>query len=102
MTAGAGVWLRETLGGKVSALFVPFFYFSEVVLLMKTSPVKTSLLVFGLFAVVIGLIWVGQGSGYFPFPKSSFMIDQRPWIWRGVGLALAGVVAVIVSRRLRR
>jgi hypothetical protein len=69
---------------------------------MKTSPVKTSLLVFGLFAVVIGLIWVGQGSGYFPFPKTSFMLDQRRWIWRGIGLALAGVVAVIVSRRLRR
>lgn len=35
---------------------------------------------FGLaiFAVVIGVIWIGQGTGVFPYPASSFMIDQTP------------------------
>ncbi|HEY6980958.1 hypothetical protein [Reyranella sp.] len=59
------------------------------------------LLILGVLAALTGLVWMGQGSGYFPYPKTSFMIDQRPWIWIGLGLALAGVVAIAVSRRLR-
>ena len=58
--------------------------------------------VFGVGALVllIGLVWMGQGSGYFPYPASSFMIDQSVWIYRGLAVALAGVVMVIVSRRI--
>jgi hypothetical protein len=51
---------------------------------------KTFLLILGVLAIVIGLVWIGQGSGHFPYPKSSFMIDQRPWIWWGLFLAAAG------------
>lgn len=60
------------------------------------------LLILGVLAVLTGVVWMGQGSGYFPYPKSSFMIDQRPWIWWGLLLAVAGVVAVTVARRLQR
>jgi hypothetical protein len=63
-------------------------------------PRKIAALVVGLLAVVIGLVWMGQGSGYFPYPKASFMIDQRPWIWWGLLLAAAGAAALFVSRRL--
>jgi hypothetical protein len=28
------------------------------------------------------------------------MIDQTPWIYNGLGLALAGVIAIVTSRRL--
>jgi hypothetical protein len=59
------------------------------------------LLILGVLATLTGLVWMGQGSGYFPYPKSSFMIDQRPWIWNGLALAVAGVVAIVASRRLR-
>ncbi len=61
---------------------------------------KMALLVAGALGIVVGLVWMGQGSGYFPYPASSFMIDQSPWIYRGLVLAAAGIVAVIVSRRL--
>ena len=61
---------------------------------------RTSLVVAGFFAALLGLIWIGQGSGYFPYPASSFMINQSPWIWRGAILAIAGLVAIAGSRRI--
>ena len=61
---------------------------------------KTALLVVGILAVLIGLVWVGQGTGYFPYPASSFMINQMPWVYWGAGLAALGLIAVLVSRRI--
>lgn len=61
---------------------------------------RIALLVVGILAALIGLIWMGQGSGYFPYPASSFMIDQTPWIYRGMILAALGVVGIAVSRRI--
>lgn len=61
---------------------------------------KRALLIVGIIAVAIGLVWVGQGTGYFPYPKTSFMIDQMPWTYRGAGLAVIGLIVVFVSRRV--
>ena len=60
---------------------------------------KFILLVMGVVAVAMGLLWVGQGAGWIQWPASSFMIDQRPWIGRGAALALVGVVLILLSRR---
>ena len=57
--------------------------------------------VLGELLVLIGLIWMGQGSGYFPYPAESFMIDQSPWIYRGALVAVVGVVVVALARRKR-
>jgi hypothetical protein len=62
--------------------------------------IKTALLIGGIFAVLIGLVWVGQGSGYFPYPSTSYMINQMPWLYRGAALAVAGLIAVVVARRI--
>ena len=56
----------------------------------------------GAVAVLMGLVWIGQGSGYFPYPASSFMIDQSPWIAYGAGLAIVGVVLIAIGRRSGR
>jgi hypothetical protein len=61
---------------------------------------KSAILLVGLLAMLIGLIWVGQGTGYFPYPASSFMINQMPWFYGGAVLAVLGLVAVLVSRRM--
>jgi hypothetical protein len=61
---------------------------------------KTALLIVGILAVLIGLIWIGQGTGYFPYPASSFMINAMPWAYRGAVLAVLGLVAVVVARRM--
>ncbi len=60
---------------------------------------KTALLIIGALAILIGLIWVGQGTGYFPYPAESFMINQTPWVYWGALLAALGLAAVAVSRR---
>ena len=60
---------------------------------------KTALLIVGIVAVLMGLLWVGQGAGVIHWPASSFMLDQRPWVLRGAILAVAGLVAVLFSRR---
>lgn len=55
----------------------------------------------GLLALIMGAIWTGQGSGYFPYPEQSFMIDNSPWVTYGAILAVAGLIAMWLSRRLR-
>jgi hypothetical protein len=61
---------------------------------------KIALLAVGCLALLMGLVWIGQGTGYFPYPRSSFMISQTPWVYRGLGLAVAGAIAIVGSRKL--
>jgi hypothetical protein len=49
----------------------------------------------------MGLLWIGQGAGLIPWPASSFMIDQRPWVTRGAILAVVGL-SLIAAARIRR
>ncbi len=42
---------------------------------------------------------MGQGSGYFPYPASSFMISQTRWIYYGAAIAVVGLIVLIVARR---
>ena len=60
---------------------------------------KTLLLIVGVAAILMGLLWIGQGIGYIQWPASSFMLDQRPWATRGAILAVIGLVLIILSRR---
>ena len=61
---------------------------------------KIGLLVLGLLATLVGLIWAGQGAGIIRYPAQSFMIDQSPWILRGAIVAVGGVVMAWLSRRI--
>jgi len=60
---------------------------------------KTTLTLIGIIAVAMGLLWVGQGSGYIPWPASSFMISQTKWIYYGGALAVVGIVLIMFARR---
>ena len=60
------------------------------------------LLVLGVACTLMGMLWIGQGLGYVHWPESSFMLDQRPWADRGVALAVAGLLLILVARRMRR
>lgn len=62
---------------------------------------KTILLIVGVAAVLMGMLWIGQGTGLVHWPASSFMIDQRPWVTRGAVLAGIGLILVAFSRRRR-
>ncbi len=63
--------------------------------------VKNLLLIAGVAAVLMGLLWIGQGLGYIHWPASSFMLDRRPWALRGAILAVVGAVMFAVSLRRR-
>jgi hypothetical protein len=55
----------------------------------------------GVIAVLLGLLWVGQGLGYIHWPASSFMLDQRPWAVYGGILALVGMLVIMRAQRQR-
>ena len=60
---------------------------------------KLLLTIVGGLALLMGLLWIGQGTGLVKWPASSFMIDVRPWAYRGVVLAVAGAVLLWLGRR---
>ena len=60
---------------------------------------RTSLLIVGILALAIGLRWIGQGTGYVAWPKSSFMISQIQWAWYGAALAAVGLVLIWRGKR---
>ncbi len=60
---------------------------------------RTAFLIIGIIATLLGVVWIGQGTGYFPYPKESFMISQMPWAYRGIALAVVGLGVIWYSRR---
>lgn len=60
---------------------------------------KLILTVVGVIAILMGLLWMAQGSGIFPYPASSFMIDQSRWIAYGGVAILVGAFILWAGRR---
>ena len=60
---------------------------------------RTLLLILGLVALAIGLLWIGQGTGVIKWPESSFMISQTQWAGYGAALAALGLILIWQSRR---
>ncbi|MGE7370044.1 hypothetical protein ACQKKX_13410 [Neorhizobium sp. NPDC001467] len=61
--------------------------------------VRIVLTILGLLMLLAGLLWAAQGTGIFPYPASSFMIDQSPWILRGAVVAVIGAAILWIARR---
>lgn len=60
---------------------------------------RSFLPILGLLMVAAGLLWAAQGSGLFPYPAQSFMVDSRPWIGWGLLMAAAGLLVAWAGRR---
>ncbi len=60
---------------------------------------KTLLTAIGVILILAGLVWMGQGSGYFPYPTESFMVGDTPWIYYGGGTAVVGLILIVIGRR---
>ena len=58
--------------------------------------------ILGVVAILVGLLWVGQGQGLIRWPAESFMIGVQDWSVRGAILAALGVALVLVARRIGR
>jgi hypothetical protein len=61
----------------------------------------TGLRILGVAALLMGLLWMGQGAGLIMWPASSFMLAQREWILWGGLLALVGLGLVLRSGKRR-
>jgi hypothetical protein len=57
------------------------------------------LLIVGLLALAMGLLWIAQGLGVINWPQSSFMIRQMQWAGYGAALAALGLILIWQSKR---
>jgi uncharacterized membrane protein len=64
-----------------------------------TKSMRGLLLTFGILALLIGLLWIGQGTGVITWPQSSFMISQIQWAYYGAALAVVGLILIWRGRR---
>ena len=58
---------------------------------------QTLLMLIGII-VLVGFLFVGQGSGYIQWPASSFMISEIKWVYYGGGIAVVGILLIIIAR----
>jgi hypothetical protein len=61
---------------------------------------RVLLLIVGVLTLLMGLLWIGQGTGIVPWPKSSFMISEIAWAYRGAALAATGALMLFISRQI--
>jgi len=65
----------------------------------RKTPMRKWLLITGLLALAMGLLWIGQGLGVINWPASSFMIRQLQWAGYGAALAALGLILIWQSKR---
>jgi hypothetical protein len=46
-----------------------------------------------------GLHWIGQGTGWLPWPAHTIMDYNMSFTWYGLGLTVVGAILVWFSRR---
>jgi hypothetical protein len=63
---------------------------------MSTRTGRTASTGIGVVALLVGLLWIGQGLGYLP---GSFMTGAAEWFWIGLVVAVVGVVLLVRGRR---
>jgi hypothetical protein len=61
---------------------------------------RSGLFIIGVIALLVGLVWIGQGTGIFPYPRSSFMINEVQWAYYGAATAIVGLLLMAYARRL--
>ena len=57
--------------------------------------------VIAVLAILMGLLWIGQGTGVIMWPSSSFMLAQPKWAVNGSILAGVGVIVLLLLRGRR-
>jgi uncharacterized membrane protein len=65
----------------------------------EDDTVRQLLLIVGLLALAMGLLWIGQGTGMIHWPQSSFMINEIQWAGYGAVVAALGLILIWQSKR---
>ena len=63
---------------------------------MKNRTGRIVLIIVGVIALVIGVVFAGQGSNLIP---GSSMTGDRVWLYIGLILAVVGIVLVVLGLR---
>jgi hypothetical protein len=58
---------------------------------------KAPLMLIGIVVLAAGLVFVGQGLGYLRWPASSFMISEIKWAYYGGGIAVVGILLIVIA-----
>jgi hypothetical protein len=61
--------------------------------------VRMMIMVIAVLAVLMGLLWIGQGLGIIMWPSTSFMLADRQWAYNGAILAAVGLLVIVLLRR---
>jgi uncharacterized membrane protein len=65
----------------------------------ENTIMRNLLLVLGLLALAVGILWIGQGTGMIAWPQTSFMINQIQWAGYGAALGAVGLILIWQSKR---
>lgn len=60
---------------------------------------KVVLAIVGVLLIVLGLHWIGQGTGTFIWPANPVMDNQITWAYYGGAAVLAGILVIWFARR---
>jgi hypothetical protein len=63
---------------------------------MRSRPARIAALVVGVVALLLGLLWIGQGAGLL---GGSPMSGQRMWLYIGLVVAVIGGGLLVVGLR---
>ena len=63
---------------------------------MTSRPVRITLIIVGVLALMIGGVWIGQGLNLIP---GSVMSGDRTWFYIGILVAVVGVVLLVLGLR---
>jgi preprotein translocase subunit SecE len=67
--------------------------------MVNNRVVRTVMIVVGVLALLVGIVWGGQGLGVIP---GSVMTGDRTWFYTGLVLAFVGVVLLLIAFRRRK
>lgn len=63
---------------------------------MASRPVRITMIVVGLLALLIGGVWIGQGLNIIP---GSAMSGDETWFYIGTVVAVIGVIVLVLGVR---
>jgi len=63
---------------------------------VKTRSARTTSVILGVLALLLGLLWGGQGLGLI---GGSAMSGAMQWFWIGLVLILVGIVLLVAALR---
>ena len=60
---------------------------------------KVALSILGALVLLYGLHWIGQGTGWLPWPAGTIMDYNTTFTWLGLGLVAVGAALIWAGRR---